>query len=27
VNETRHYLMLLAFWFGYAWPTRLGAYA
>jgi hypothetical protein len=20
VNETRHYLMLLAFWFGYAWP-------
>jgi len=23
VNETRHYLMLLAFWFGYAWPTRL----
>ena len=25
VNETRHYLMLLAFWFGYAWPTRLAA--
>ncbi|HEY1532517.1 MAG TPA: hypothetical protein VGF76_00820 [Polyangiaceae bacterium] len=23
VNETRHYLMLLAFWFGYAWPPRL----
>ena len=22
VNETRHYLMLLAFWFGYAWPPQ-----
>jgi hypothetical protein len=25
VNETRLYLVLLAFWFGYAWPTRLDA--
>jgi hypothetical protein len=22
VNETRHYLLLLAFWFAYAWPPR-----
>jgi len=22
VNETRHYLLLMAFWFAYAWPTQ-----
>jgi hypothetical protein len=22
VNETRHYLLLVAFWFAYAWPAR-----
>jgi hypothetical protein len=22
VNETRHYLLLMAFWFAYAWPPR-----
>jgi hypothetical protein len=27
VNETRHYLMLLAFWFGYAWPPQVEASA
>jgi hypothetical protein len=24
VNETRHYLLLIAFWFAYAWPVRGG---